>query len=265
MSTAVDKQAKKTTEADIVALLRKRYCQDAGNGPAAVLIPQVRNAAGFDATRTADALAMQLWPSRGLHLEGFEIKCSRADVLKELKQPEKAEVIARWCERWWLVIADASFLKDGELPAEWGLLVRHGSRLICQKEAPVRDVPKELPKTFLAALLRQVDRELHRPGEDALRAEYERGVKSGEASSGWDGKELERLKAAVAEFEELAGVKIGAGDARLRNSAAAVRLVLGGGRGWDSLANKLTGLADEATKIVAMINESGLPDDPKYG
>jgi len=41
-------------------------------------LPQVRNATGYSSViRTADAIAMSLWPSRGLDLHGFEFKSLR--------------------------------------------------------------------------------------------------------------------------------------------------------------------------------------------
>jgi hypothetical protein len=49
--------------------LRTFYSQ-----PEHVLIPQVRNGTGFTSTRTADAIAMVVWPSRGFALTGIEIK-----------------------------------------------------------------------------------------------------------------------------------------------------------------------------------------------
>lgn len=63
----------------------------------------VRDAAGFNVTRTADVLALGLWPSRGNELHGFEVKVSRADWRKELAQPEKAEGWCQIVDRWWIV------------------------------------------------------------------------------------------------------------------------------------------------------------------
>lgn len=159
-------------ESDIIRLLRQRYCRDKGNGPEAVLLPQVRSRAGFDARRTADALVMQLWPSRGLHLEGFEIKVSRSDWLRELRDPTKADEFARWCDKWWIVAPDG-MVKTSELPDTWGLMaVKTGvvqetilgpveeppAKLVTVRAAAVRDVPASIPKTLLASMLRQFDR-----------------------------------------------------------------------------------------------------------
>src|SRR5688572_18266988 len=82
-------------------LLAKRFAPSAY-----AFLPQLRNGTGFGRTRTADAVAMSLWPSRGIYLHGFEIKVGRGDWLSELRQPEKAEEIARFCKYWSLVAAE---------------------------------------------------------------------------------------------------------------------------------------------------------------
>jgi hypothetical protein len=52
------------TEDEMIARLRVKYGETAGNGAAYALIPAVRSAAGFDSRRTIDAYMMSLWPSR---------------------------------------------------------------------------------------------------------------------------------------------------------------------------------------------------------
>jgi hypothetical protein len=69
--------------------------------------------------------------------------------------PEKAEPIARFCDRWWVVVGDASTVLDGELPPAWGLLALRGRTLVTVKEAPKRDVVAPLERGFVAALLRR--------------------------------------------------------------------------------------------------------------
>lgn len=254
------------SESDIVELLRRRYVKDSGNGPSHVVIPQVRNAAGFDAKRTADAIGMDLWPSRGLHLKGFEIKRTRADVRKELAQPDKAEAFARWCEEWWLVVADQTHIRADELPPPWGLLIvsydADGAPkgLRTAKAAPIRDVPKEIPKTFLAALLRQAVDEMARPGRLALRAEHDRGVERGRDEARTKLAELEQLRARVDAFKEATGLSIDVYDKRLTENAAVVRLLLGE-FAWDGLVGKLRQLGDLAGQIGADVEAAGLADE----
>ena len=61
-------------------------------------LPQVRNGTGFQrSTRTADALIVSCWPSRGLWFAGVEIKVSLSDWKRELCKPEKSASIQKWC------------------------------------------------------------------------------------------------------------------------------------------------------------------------
>jgi hypothetical protein len=107
------------TEASVFGILKKtRYAPEA-----CALLPQVANTTGSGASRTADAIAMQLWPSRGMTIEGIEIKVDRRDWLRELEQPEKADVIYKYCDKWY-VCAPAGIvdLKKDNFPKTWGLL-----------------------------------------------------------------------------------------------------------------------------------------------
>lgn len=141
------------TEAEMFELLHRRYSVSAnGNGPRYVCAEHVRNRAGFEATRTADFIAMDLWPSSGLLLHGHEIKTSRADWQRELADPRKAEAFMRYVDRWWLVVPHARIVRD-DLPRNWGLMVRRGDKLAVVVAAPVL-MPKPIPHTFLAPLLR---------------------------------------------------------------------------------------------------------------
>jgi len=67
----------------------------------------VADGTGGKITRRADAIVQALWPSRGLWLAGVEIKVSRGDWLRELKDAGKADAIARYC-----VAADTKVLTE---------------------------------------------------------------------------------------------------------------------------------------------------------
>jgi hypothetical protein len=106
------------------------------------------------AQRSADFIAMDLWPSSGLALHGFEVKCSRSDWLVELRDPSKAEEFKQYMDRWWLVVSDKAFVKPGELPEGWGLIaLDKGGALRVVTHAP-RLTPAAMPKKMLAGLLR---------------------------------------------------------------------------------------------------------------
>lgn len=105
--------------------------------------------------RRIDVVAMGLWRSTHHRVHGIELKVSRSDWLKELRQPEKAADAIRVCDYWWLAVGDRAIVKDGELPDGWGLLVPHGRglRALAQpelNEVPVRD-PSWMASMVIAA------------------------------------------------------------------------------------------------------------------
>lgn len=159
----------KWTERDMLDLLRRRYGPMVGNGPRYAVAEHVRSGAGFDAKRTADFIAMDVWPSQGLALHGHEVKVSRSDWLTELKQSEKAEAFRPFMDYWWLVVSDPSIVRGDDLPPGWGLLTpgrpavssypgepvsRPGTLRMVKRAKKIEAQP--LPKTMLAALLRAV-------------------------------------------------------------------------------------------------------------
>ena len=116
--------------------------------PAWVVLPQVRSTTGYSRKeRYADALAMSVWPSRGLELHGFEIKVNRADWRKEFRTPEKAEEIAQYCHKWWIVAANDTIVLEGELPPNWGLLIasKNGKKFKRLKEVTPAKVLRPRP------------------------------------------------------------------------------------------------------------------------
>jgi hypothetical protein len=130
-----------------------------GNGIRYVLAEHVKNAAGFNANRILDMMIQDLYPSTGCAIHGFEIKCSRADWLTELKDPTKAEAFRPYCDYFWLVVADKDIVKPGELPAGWGLLVPSTVAwlpLRAARSAPRNTLALPMPREMNAALMRAV-------------------------------------------------------------------------------------------------------------
>lgn len=82
---------------------------------------EVRNGAGFDANRSIDAQAINTWPSRGMEIVAVEIKVSRSDFLREMKDPSKAESGAAYADRIALA-TPKGLVKPEELPKGWGLI-----------------------------------------------------------------------------------------------------------------------------------------------
>lgn len=118
------------------------------------LMQEVRDAAGFGASRSADYIALNLWPSRGLHLHGIEQKSFRSDWTKELKQPEKADAIFKYCDYWWLFTTDENVAKIEEMPAQWGWIHIHKGKVKTMKEAPKLS-PCVMDRGFLACMMKR--------------------------------------------------------------------------------------------------------------
>jgi hypothetical protein len=128
--------------------------------PSCAFIPEFRCATGYARESRADAIAMNLWPSAkdGLKLYGFELKVSRGDWLREMKQTYKAEPIKQFCDYWYVVCADVTIVKYAdEMPKGWDLMFAENGKLITMIEAPKLE-PLPLDRAFVAALMRRATR-----------------------------------------------------------------------------------------------------------
>lgn len=106
--------------------------------------------------RRVDAMAMNLWHSRGFELHGFELKTSRSDWLRELKQPSKADAAFRFCDRWFVLATDG-VVKPDEVPEPWGWIEIKGERMFTRKQAP-KNAPEAWPRHLIAAMQRRTSR-----------------------------------------------------------------------------------------------------------
>lgn len=189
----------------IRGLLAKRFCM-----PEWALFFEVASSTGAGPVRYADAIAMNLWPSRGLALHGFEIKISRADWLSELKNPAKAEAMARNCDHWSIVAAKGA-VRDGELPAAWGLIEVDGRGLTVKVQAPKLETPT-LSRAFMASLVRRAGefsereqrRRVREMTADIERQHSDRAKLQIESAT----RAFDHLKTNVAEFEKASGLSI---------------------------------------------------------
>lgn len=125
--------------------------------PPYVLIEEVAPGTGFSGpSRYADVVALSTWPSRGLTLEGFELKASKADLRRELADPSKHKAIARYCDEWSLVVYRRSILEGLEIPKDWGLWCvddATGEKLELIRK-PEKRTPDPWPRAFICSLVR---------------------------------------------------------------------------------------------------------------
>jgi hypothetical protein len=213
--------------------------------PAYACLEQVRNGTGYaKAARTADAVAMGLWPSRGIDVHGMEIKVSRSDWKAELKQPHKAHEIQQYCDYWWVVAPSVDVVPLSELPQNWGLLIPHGKSLRAAKEAPKLE-PASLDRLFVASVLRNV-RQLHTQHDlirsdaqtiaaSSLRAELraelaEQHRTQINAERAQHDQQIQAMERRIADFERASGVQFDRFQAG--KIGAAVRFIVGGHMGY---------------------------------
>jgi hypothetical protein len=201
-------KAQRPTASNVMAALTRRYAP-----PAWALLEQVSNGTGYSGRRYADAMALSLWPSRGIHLHGFEVKTYRNDWLRELKNPAKADEIVPYCDFWWVVTGSGDVVKDGELPPEWGLMVLDGRGLV-QHQAASKRTALALDVPMLAAILRRATEAMvPRSGvQAAIDEAREKGEEIGRLLAPETDTNLRsrvhELEVKIADFENAAGIKL---------------------------------------------------------
>lgn len=195
----------KTTSHDLCAALKREHPADEY-----VVLFEVRESLASVFGSRADAVVMSLWPTRGFELTGFEFKCARGDWLGELKNPEKADRIARYCDRW-CVFAAPGVVKEAELPSGWGLWELTPAGTIKRRVAPAAREPEPMPRTFLASLMRARAR-LDADDLNALYAqqrnrwEKEQQARDADRPATLDAatqRDLERLRGGLQKLEEI--------------------------------------------------------------
>jgi hypothetical protein len=168
---------------------------------------EVSNGTGSNARTRADILVMNLWPSRGHELHGYEVKVSRSDWQSELRQPDKAWPVMQFCDRWFLVSAPGVAKMD-EIPVNWGWQEFDGEKLRVRKAAPTLE-PKPLSRSFIGAMLRKPIRDVEAMARDAAAKrsrELEKDFKARVAS------EVERrVKDADEALQKIAAIKVATG------------------------------------------------------
>lgn len=201
------KETKNVTAADIRVALRERFPDESH-----ALLFEVANGTGARAKRYADAVAMGLWPSHGLEINGIEIKISRSDWKRELKDHRKADEIARYCHRWW-VAAPKGVVPVDELPTPWGLLELQDNGKLRQRVAAPKQEPVTPDRSFVASMLRRaaqshhcdVDAEVSRKvvaAEQEIRTRMERSIQH---------QVTRRARAAEEAMQKIEAIKVAVG------------------------------------------------------
>jgi hypothetical protein len=233
-------------------LLRRKFPADQY-----AMLYEVRDAAGFQASRSADVMMVGLWPSRGNMLEGFELKVSRSDWLRELKQPKKADAFFKFCDRWWVVAGHGAVVKLDELPEPWGLMVAKGNGLSVVRMAPPLK-PEPVDRSLLAAMLkRATDTAADSPEvRQLIEKRVTEATKKVDDQIRWATARLtrdnEELKKAIDDFQEESGVEIR--TYRGVEIGKAVKVVLKGEHEWR--VKELQNMHKNARDLVRWMDEN---------
>lgn len=108
----------------------------------------------------ADYLVQDTWGNYGeAHQRhpvlGFEVKISRSDYLREIKELGKSEPFRQVCTEWYMVVSDPKIVRD-DLPDGWGLLIAQGDGLRCTRKSAINRNPEPMPRGLVAGFLRAV-------------------------------------------------------------------------------------------------------------
>lgn len=169
-----------TTSSEINGAIKAKY-----SGPEWRVWFEVNQGTGGKMGRRADAVVMNIWPSKAYQLHVFEVKVSRADFKQELSNLTKSEAIGRYADFFWLATPSGLVAKD-EVPEAWGLMEVTKAGLRVKKQAPAKAEPAPLDRAFAASLLRA--------GRDLTEEEIEKRVR-------------ERTEVAKRSIQELAEMK----------------------------------------------------------
>lgn len=138
-----------STASTIASALRKRY----GSGNATAIGFEVAAGTGAHARRHMDAVVMELWPSRGLTLHAIEIKVSKSDLKRELRDGQKAEEIAQYCD-FMSIAAPLGMVKVSDLPSAWGLIEMDRAENLRTTREPKKTKSRAVDRSFMAAMIR---------------------------------------------------------------------------------------------------------------
>ena len=154
--------------------------------------------------RRIDMVVVNCYASNDFRIDGIEVKVSKADLRRELEDPDKHVAFFDLIDYYTLAcpegIADLSLL-----PPKWGLLVvsDDGRAYYRRKPLALHDsVDRTVPRGFFAGYVRAIQQ--YSPSAKALAAEYDRGVKDGiEREKRHMRYQQERLSKEVGRLEQL--------------------------------------------------------------
>lgn len=227
------------TTRELQALLADRYPGDRYS-----LFFDVPDDVGMHARRRADAIAVGTWKSVGHYIDGFELKASRSDWLRELKAVEKADPFIERCDRWWLVTSSPAIAKLEEIPACWGWLAATKGGLRVQRPAQLlRPKNDTVPRLFMIGILRKFRDDLLNAPEVRLvleanaKSREEEIQKRVEERTRFTESQRDRGLERIASFEKDTGFRLDDWNARRFLKLAMAFAKIGHHEGLDAVAH----------------------------
>lgn len=104
-------------------------------------------------SRSIDFVAVGAWPSQGERVISFEVKVSRGDFLRELREPTKRKWAEDISTETWFT-SPPKTINVEELPEGWGLLLATDGGLKVQRAAVQRSIT-QFPFSLVSALARR--------------------------------------------------------------------------------------------------------------
>lgn len=190
------------TEKQVVEAVRNLF-----GAQGMVILSQVRNGTGYArSVRTADILAISTWPSRGLYTEGFEVKTSRSDLIRELADPAKADDMAGYCSRWWIACSEG--LTEGVIiPDNWGVISVDGKLKAKVTKQAITQEPRKMDQGFVCSVLRNFSESHVSTLEVQPMIEAARKKEAAEVESRMNHRQQQAIEA-IAKFKEHSGIDI---------------------------------------------------------
>ena len=178
------KETKKITADDIYRLLAQKY----SSTREWVIAGEVQRTTGWS-DRRYDFVAMNCFASNSYRIEVVEIKVSKADLRRELEEPEKHNVIFEQID-YYSLAAPAEIIDMSIIPPKWGVYAVKDGKLITRKRplALHDEADRRIKRSFAASFLRAaISQNLEKKTlAKALQEKFDAGYEQGKASCGWD-------------------------------------------------------------------------------
>lgn len=175
---------------------------------------EVKNASGFDFHRSLDAVLMNTYPSSGLVFHGIEIKVDKADLMNEIRQPEKHEAFYPYLD-FFSIACPSEIIDLDQIPKFWGVLCpdKTGRIRWKRKALPLHEATsKTVDRAFTVAFLRSICLRGDDKAElvDLLNQKFEEGKQRGlqEAKLAYNDRKAKDAIETIERFKELTGVDL---------------------------------------------------------